>query len=390
MKLSQRVQRIKPSATLAINAKALELKEQGKKVISLSTGEPDFDTPQHIKDAAIQAMKDGKTKYTAIDGIPSLKQAVVDKFKRDNQLNYELDQILISCGGKHSIFNLFAAILDHGDEVIIPAPYWVSYPDMVLALDGTPVIVQTTIDQNFKMTAEQLEQAITPNTKLVILNSPSNPTGMTYYPEELKSLAEVLLKYPDILIMSDDIYEHILWTQDKFVNIVNVCPALYDRTVVINGVSKAYAMTGWRIGFAAGPRIILNAMKKLQSQSTSNPCSIAQAAAEAALKGDQSCLNEMLTAFKERHDYLVPALNEIDGIDCRPADGAFYTFPSVQGLIDKLGLKDDLALAELLLEKAELAVVPGTAFGTPGCIRLSCATSLDILKEAIKRIKSVI
>ncbi len=390
MQLSQRVQRIKPSATLAINAKALALKAEGQDVISLSTGEPDFDTPQHIKDAAAQAMKDGKTKYTPVDGIPSLKQAVVNKFKRDNNLHYTTDQVLVSCGGKHSIFNFLAALLDKDDEVIIPAPYWVSYPDMVLLLDGTPVIVETTIEQNFKITAEQLTKAITPKTKIVFLNSPSNPTGMAYSHKELAALADVIKQHPNIIVMSDDIYEHILWAHDKHANIVNICPELADRTVIINGVSKAYAMTGWRIGFAAGPTEIINAMKKLQSQSTSNPCSIAQAAAEAALTGDQSCLNHMLTAFKERQDYLVPALNEIDGIECRAADGAFYAFPNVQGLINLLGLKNDLEFTEYLLEKAKVAVVPGSAFGTPGCIRLSSATNLETLKEAIKRIKSAI
>lgn len=390
MQLSDRIQRIKPSPTLAINAKALELKSQGKSIISLSTGEPDFDTPQHIKDAALQAMKDGKTKYTPVDGIPSLKQAVIDKFKRDNNLTYAMEQILVSCGGKHSIFNFLGALLNKDDEVIIPAPYWVSYPDMVLALDGTPVIVKTAIEQNFKITAEQLDIAITPKTKILFLNSPSNPTGMAYTKEELEKLAIVLKKHPQVIVMTDDIYEHILWSQDHFVNILNVAPELADRTVIINGVSKAYAMTGWRIGFAAGPTELIKAMKKLQSQSTSNPCSIAQAAAEAALIGDQSCLQEMLVKFKERHDYLVPALNAIDGVDCRPADGAFYAFPNVQRLIDKLGLKDDMAFTEFLLEKAEVAVVPGSAFGTPGCIRLSCATSLDTLKDAINRIKSAI
>lgn len=390
MKLSQRTQRIKPSPTLAINAKALALKAQGKKIISLSTGEPDFDTPEHIKDAARQAMHEGKTKYTAVDGIPSLKQAIVEKFKRDNQLDYKANEILVSCGGKHSIYNFFAALIDEGDEVIIPAPYWVSYPDMVLAVDGTPVIIETTIEDNFKINAQQLRKAITPKTKIVIINSPSNPTGMAYTAEELSALATVLEQHPQIIIMSDDIYEHILWSQDHFVSILNVAPQLKSRTVIINGVSKSYAMTGWRIGFAAGPTEIIEAMTTLQSQSTSNPCSIAQAAAEAALRGDQNCLDHMLVAFKERQDYLVASLNDIDGIECRPADGAFYAFPNVQGLIKKLGLKDDLELTEYLLEKAEVAVVPGSAFGTPGCIRLSSATSLDTLKTAINRIKAVI
>lgn len=390
MKLADRVNRIKPSATLAVNAKALELKAQGKKIVSLSTGEPDFDTPQHIKDAAAKAMADGLTKYTAVEGIPSLRQAVAEKFQRENNLTYSPNDILISCGGKHSIFNMFGALLNSGDEVIIPAPYWVSYPDITLALDGTPVIVETTIEQRFKINAEQLEAAITPKTKIFVLNSPSNPTGMAYTPEELTALAKVLLKHPQVLIMSDDIYEHILWSQDHFVNILNVCPELKDRTVIVNGVAKAYAMTGWRIGYAAGPTALIKAMTKLQSQSTSNACSIAQAAAEAALRGDQSCITMMARAFKERHDYLIPALNAIPGFKCEEADGAFYAFPDVSGAISTLGLKDDIQFSEFLLEKAEVAVVPGSAFGTPGCIRLSSATSLEILQEAVKRIKSVL
>lgn len=390
MKLANRVNRIKPSPTLVITAKALALKQQGKKIISLSAGEPDFDTPQHIKDAAVKAIADGKTKYTAVDGTPELKQAIADKFKRENNLEFTLKQILVSCGGKHSIFNLLGATLNEGDEVIIPAPYWVSYPDMVLALDGVPVIVNATIEQNFKITAEQLEKAITPKTKMLILNSPSNPTGMAYTEDELRALGNVLIAHPNILILSDDLYEHILWAQDKFINILNVCPELTNRTIVVNGVSKAYAMTGWRIGYAAGPIEILKAMEKLQSQSTSNACSIAQAAAVAALNGDQNCIKTMVIEYKKRQDYLVPALNSIQGFTCRPADGAFYAFPNVEDAIKKLGLKDDIEFTEFLMEKAEVAVIPGSAFGTPGCIRLSSATSMENLMEAIKRIKNAV
>ncbi|CAN5333206.1 pyridoxal phosphate-dependent aminotransferase [soil metagenome] len=390
--LTDRVQRIKPSATLAVAGRAEALKAAGKDIISLGTGEPDFDTPEHIKEAAIQAMRDGLTKYTDVAGTLSLRKAICEKFSNENGLSsYTPEQVLVSCGAKHSIFNLLLAVIQQGDEVIIPAPYWVSYPDMVLLSDGVPVIVPTTIEQNFKITAAQLEQAITPKTRLLIINSPSNPTGMTYSLEELEALGAVLAKYPQVTIASDDIYEHILWTAAPFVNILNACPELIDRTVVINGVSKAYAMTGWRIGYAAGPSKLIAAMKKIQSQSTSNPCSIAQAAAQAALQGDQSCVVQMNLAFKERHDYFYRALNEIDSIDCLPADGAFYLFPSVQKAIDNNSqVLNDVDFADYLLDKAEVAVVPGSAFGAPGCIRLSFATSFENLLEAIKRINSVV
>ena len=390
-KLSDRVQRIKPSPTLAITARAAELRAAGKDIIGLGAGEPDFDTPQHIKDAATKAIADGFTKYTAVDGTAGLKKAIIDKFARDNQLSYTANQVLVSCGGKQSFFNLAQALLNKGDEVIIPAPYWVSYPDMVLLADGTPVIVQADIKQHFKITPEQLDAAISPKTRLLVLNSPSNPSGIAYSKKELQALAQVLLKHPHVLVATDDMYEHILWSEEKFSNIVMACPELYERTIVLNGVSKAYSMTGWRIGYAAGPESIIKAMKKIQSQSTSNPTSISQVAAEAALNGDQSCLQPMLAAFKERHEYVYQRLNAIEGISCLPSDGTFYSFPDVSGFIEKIdGVNNDMELSEYLIEKAGVALVPGTAFGTPGYIRISFATSLDVLKDALDRIENVI
>ena len=390
-KLSDRVQRIKPSPTLAITARAAELRAAGKDIIGLGAGEPDFDTPEHIKQAAVQALADGFTKYTAVDGTPSLKKAIIDKFSRDNQLDYTPNQILVSCGGKQSFFNLTQALLNEGDEVIIPAPYWVSYPDMVLLADGVPIIVEADIKQSFKITPEQLEAAITDKTRLVVLNSPSNPSGIAYSKSELAALGQVLLKHPDVLVATDDMYEHILWSDEPFSNIVMACPELYDQAIVLNGVSKAYSMTGWRIGYAAGPESIIKAMKKVQSQSTSNPTSISQVAAETALNGDQSCLKPMLDAFKERHEYVYNRLNSIEGISCLPSDGTFYSFPDVTGFIDKLdSVNDDMELSEYLIEKAGVALVPGTAFGSPGYIRISFATSLDVLKDALDRIENVL
>ena len=387
MHLSHRVQSVKPSATLAITARAKELKAQGKDIIGLGAGEPDFDTPEHIKQAAIEAINSGFTKYTAVDGTPSLKQAIIDKFQRDNGLSYQPNQVLVSCGGKQSFFNLAQAYLNAGDEVIIPAPYWVSYPDMVLLAEGVPVIVQAGLEQNFKITPEQLKAAITEKTRLVVLNSPSNPTGVAYTTAELKALGEVLLDYPNILIASDDMYEHILWADEPFSNIVTSCPELYDRTLVMNGVSKAYSMTGWRIGYAAGPEWLVKAMKKVQSQSTSNPTSISQVAAEAALNGDQQCIADMLGHFKQRHDYVVEELNKIKGVKCLPSQGAFYSFPDMREAIADLdGIDDDVELAEYLLNEAEVALVPGSAFGQPGYMRLSFATSMENLSEALKRI----
>lgn len=390
LQLSNRVQQIKPSPTLAVTNKANELRAAGKDIIGLGAGEPDFDTPEHIKTAAIEAIQSGQTKYTAVDGTPALKQAIIKKFSRDNGLDYEANQILVSSGGKQSFFNLALAILNPGDEAIIPAPYWVSYPDMVKVAEGTPVIIETTLENRFKITAEQLEDAITVNTKLVVLNSPSNPTGIAYTREELEQIGEVLRQYPEIMIATDDMYEHILWTDAPFVNILNACPDLYDRTFVLNGVSKAYSMTGWRIGYAAGPSKIIGAMKKIQSQSTSNPASISQAAATEALNGSQDCVGEMVTEFKKRHDYLVEALNGLPGVDCIAGDGTFYVFPNFQKAIDASPCEDDVAMAEYLLSEAGVALVPGSAFGSPGCMRLSFATSMEILEEAIKRLSKAL
>jgi aspartate aminotransferase len=386
LQLSDRVQNIKPSPTLAVTNRAAELRAAGKDIIGLGAGEPDFDTPKHIKDAAIKALENGFTKYTAVDGTPSLKKAIIDKFQRDNGLSYEPNQILVSCGGKQSFFNMALALLNAGDEVVIPAPYWVSYPDMVRIAEGTPVIVETEQANRFKITAEQLEAAITPKTKLVVLNSPSNPSGVAYTEAELKALAVVLLKFPNVLVATDDMYEHILWAEGGFHNILTVCPELYDRTVVMNGVSKAYSMTGWRIGYIAGPEALVKAMKKIQSQSTSNPTSISQYAAEAALNGSQDCVQEMLSAFKVRHDYVVKALNELPGVECIESDGTFYAFPSFKGAMEATGCTTDVEFAEKMLIEAEVALVPGSAFGTPGHMRLSYATSMQNLETAIARL----
>ena len=389
--LSNRVRSVKPSPTLAVTARAAAMRAAGKDIIGLGAGEPDMDTPDHIKAAAVKALDAGFTKYTAVDGTPGLKKAVIAKFKNDNSLEYTPKQILVSCGGKQSSYNLTQALLNPGDEVIIPAPFWVSYPDMVLLADGVPVIIETTQAQRFKITAEQLRKAITPKTRLIFINSPSNPSGIAYSLDELKALGDVLKAYPDIIIATDDMYEHILWQQGTFVNILNAHPDLYDRTVVMNGVSKAYSMTGWRIGYAAGPADLIEAMTTIQSQSTSNPTSISQVAAEAALTGDQSFINRMCTEFKLRHDFVVSELNSIPGVDCIPTDGTFYVFPNIAKLIERLdGIDDDLAFSEYLIEKAGVALVPGSAFGSPGHIRISIATSMDNLKKALERIKNVI
>ena len=383
LQLSKRVQSIKPSPTLAVTNRAAELRAAGQDIIGLGAGEPDFDTPQHIKDAATNAIKNGFTKYTAVDGTPALKNAIINKFKNDNNLDYQANQILVSCGGKQSFFNLSLALLNPGDEVVIPAPYWVSYPDMVIIAEGVPVVIETNAKARFKITPEQLDAAITPKTKLVVLNSPSNPSGMSYSKAELEALGEVLRKYPNVLIATDDMYEHILWTEESFNNILTANSDLYDRTIVLNGVSKAYSMTGWRIGYAAGPQALIGAMKKIQSQSTSNPTSIAQVAAQAALEGSQECVKEMVTAFKERHDYMVKALNDIDGIECLAGDGTFYLFPDFSKTMEKLNCKTDTDLAEKLLD-AGVALVPGSAFGTPNHMRISFATNNENLKKAVK------
>ena len=391
IKLSNRVKAVKPSPTLAITARAAQMRAAGKDIIGLGAGEPDFDTPEHIKAAAVKALADGFTKYTAVDGIPSLKKAIIAKFKNDNGLDYQLNQILVSCGGKQSSYNLTQAMINPGDEVIIPAPFWVSYPDMVLLADGVPVIIETTQEQHFKISPTQLRAAITDKTRLIFINSPSNPSGVAYTLAELTALGDVLKDYPDIIIATDDMYEHILWKQGTFVNILNAHPEFYDRTVVMNGVSKAYSMTGWRIGYAAGPADLIEAMCTIQSQSTSNPTSISQVAAEAALTGDQSFIERMCTEFKQRHDYVVAELNSIDGIECLETDGTFYVFPNVEKLIARLdNIKDDLDFSEYLIEKAGVALVPGSAFGCPGHIRISIATSMKNLQGALERIKKAI
>lgn len=389
IQLSKRVDRIKPSPTLAVTQRANELKAQGKDIIGLGAGEPDFDTPDHIKQAAADAMQAGKTKYTAVDGVPSLKQAIQQKMQNFNKLSYELNEIIVGTGGKQCIYNLMAATLDEGDEVIIPAPYWVSYPDMTLLVDAKPVIVETSIENRFKITPDQLAKAITPKTKMLMFNSPSNPTGMCYSKQELEALAKVLMNNPHVLVATDDMYEHILWPGNEFYNLVMVEPKLKERTIVLSGVSKAYSMTGWRIGYAAGPESIIKAMKKIQSQSTSNPCSIAQAAAEGALRGPQDFISHMVTEFKKRHDFVVNSLNQIPGVECEPGDGTFYAFPRIQGAMDQHGFKKDTELAEYLIENG-VALVPGSAFGAPGYMRLSFATSMANLESALERISNAL
>ncbi len=383
---SKRVQRVKPSPTLAVTALANQLKAEGRDVIGLAAGEPDFDTPDHVKQAAIKAINDGFTKYTAVDGTPGLKKAIINKFQNENGLSYQANQILVSCGGKQSFYNLCQALLNPGDEVIIPAPYWVSYPDMVMLADAEPVIVQGDQSQGFKITAEQLETAITSKTRLFVLNSPSNPSGKAYSKAELKALGAVLKKHPHVLIATDDMYEHIIWTDEGFNNILNICPELYDQTIVLNGVSKAYAMTGWRIGYAAGPAGLIKEMNKVQSQSTSNPTSISQVAAQAALEGDQSMLKKMNDAFHQRHDFVLSKLQTMDGVESLSSDGTFYIFPSFHQVMARMGIDDDIKLAEKMLADVEVALVPGSAFGSPGHMRISFATDLKTLEKALERI----
>jgi aspartate aminotransferase len=385
--------RIKPSPTLAITTRTLELKRAGIDVIGLGAGEPDFDTPDFVKEAAIQAIRDGKTKYTNVDGTPELKEAIVAKFQRDNDLAYTTDQITVNVGGKHTLFNAIVATVDPGDEVIVPAPYWVSYPDVVLFAGGTPVFVPAGPEQNYKLNPSQLEAAITPRTKWVILNSPSNPTGAAYSVAELKALGEVLERHPHVWIFADDMYEHIIYDGFEFATIAQVCPSLYERTLTVNGCSKAYAMTGWRIGFAGGASWLIKAMAKLQSQSTSNPCSIAQAAAVAALNGDQSFLAERAAAFQSRRDLVVSMLNQANGITCPRPEGAFYVYPELSGLIGKTTPKgklidSDEAFATYLLDEARVAVVQGAAFGLSPAMRISYATSDELLREACERIQA--
>jgi Aspartate/tyrosine/aromatic aminotransferase len=389
IELARRMRRIKPSPTLSVTAKAGELKAAGKDVLSLSAGEPDFDTPAHVKAAAEKAIRDGFTKYTPVGGTPALKKAIAAKHARDNGLEYGLKQIIVSAGGKQACYNLCQALLDDGDEVLIPAPYWVSYPDMALLAGGEPKIIEGRPEARYKITPEQLEAAITPRSRLLFLNSPSNPSGMAYTRAELAALGAVLLRHPRIVVATDDMYEKILWADEPFCNIINACPELASRTVVIHAVSKTYAMTGWRIGWACGPQELVTAMGDIQSQSTSNPNSIAQVAAQAALEGDQGCITEMTAAFKRRHDLIVAGLNQIPGVHCERGDGTFYAFPNVEGLIQRLGLADDLALSERLLTDALVAVVPGSAFGTPGHLRLSFATGDQVIEACLKRMRDL-
>jgi aspartate aminotransferase len=382
--------RVKPSPTGAVLALATELRAQGRDIISLGAGEPDFDTPQHIREAAVAAIAAGKTRYTPIDGTAELKAAIRAKFARENGLDYDRSQIIVTAGGKQALFNLCMALLGPGDEAIIAAPYWVSYPDMVLLAEAEPVIIQTGIDEHFKVTPAQLEAALSGRTRLLMLNSPSNPTGASYSRSELQNLGAVLEDYPEVVVVADDIYEHIYWANEPFVSFAKACPALYGRTVTTNGVSKAYAMTGWRIGYAAGPEELISAMRTVQSQSTSNPCSVSQAAAQAALEGDQGPVAEMCAAYRRRHDYILAALNQIPGFECRPGEGAFYAFPRVQDALNRLGLADDTALTELLINEADVACVPGTAFGAPGYLRISFACALETLEEAVNRLNRVL
>ena len=390
--ISDSLKRIKPSPTIAVTQKARELRAAGKDVIGLGAGEPDFDTPDNIKDAAIQAIKDGDTKYTAVDGTSALKEAIVNKFKRENNLEYTTDQITVGAGGKHVIYNLMMATLNKGDEVLIPAPYWVSYPDITLLAGATPIAVECPEDQDFKITAKDLESKITNNTKWLILNSPSNPTGSTYSEQEIKNLSQVLKRNPHVNILSDDIYEHITYGGLKFFTIAQI-PELKNRVVTMNGVSKSYAMTGWRIGYAAGPEEIIKAMAKIQSQSTTNPSSISQAAAVEALNGSQDFISIRAKAFEERRDFVVNSLNSIDGINCLKPDGAFYVFPSCKDLIGKkdingIKIENDTDFVQSLLENNGIAVVQGSAFGLEGYFRISYATSMKNLEKALKKISN--
>ena len=390
--ISKRLSRFKPSLTVKISEKAREMSRKGEKIISLSSGEPDFDTPDHIKDYAVKAINSGFTKYTQVDGIYDLKKAIVDKFSKENNLSYDIENISVGAGGKHVIYNLFMASLDSNDEVIIPAPYWVSYPDIVSLCGGKPVIVDTKIEDDFKITSSELEKNISKNTKWFIINSPGNPTGSVYTEEELKKISEVLAKYPHVNILSDDIYEHIIYNPEKFLNIVNVNSSLKDRTFIVNGVSKVFSMTGWRIGYGAGDINFIRSMAKLQSQSTTNPCSISQMAAKHALETDKDFLTEWIKKFEQRRDFLLNFFESINGLRPFNPKGAFYLYVSCEGFINKKNNKNqvisnDLDFAEYLLDYAKVAVVPGVAFGKSPYFRLSYATSFDDLKEACERIR---
>ena len=390
--ISDSLKKIKPSPTIAVTQKARELKAAGKDVIGLGAGEPDFDTPENIKQAAIKAINDGDTKYTAVDGTPALKKAIVEKFKKENNLDYTADQITVGAGGKHVIYNAMMATLNEGDEVIVPAPYWVSYPDIVLLAGGKPVVMECDEKQSFKINPSDLEKFITPKTKWIILNSPSNPTGACYSEKDIREIAKVLEKHPHVYILSDDIYEHVTYEGFKFFTIAQI-EGLKERVLTMNGVSKAYSMTGWRIGYAAGPKEIIKAIAKIQSQSTTNPSSISQAASVEALSGTQDFIKKRADSFQERRDFVVKALNDIDSIECLNPDGAFYVFPSCKGLMGKKDtngkeIKSDTDFVQSLLENSGIAVVQGSAFGLEGFFRISYATSMDNLKKALEKISS--
>jgi aspartate aminotransferase len=385
VELSERLKRVKPSPTVALTGRVARLKAEGRDIIGLGIGEPDFDTPAHIAEAGIRAIREGFTRYTAVEGIPELKDAIIDKFRRDNSIEYARPQILVSTGAKQTIYNLIMAVVDPGDEVVIPAPYWVSYPDMALLAEGEPVTPYAGPGQGYKIIPGQLESSITAKTRLFILDSPSNPTGAAYTREELEALGAVLAKHPQVVICTDDMYEKIYWAPEPFCSLLTACPQLYDRTVTVNGVSKSYAMTGWRIGYAGGPVEIINAMSAIQSQSTSNPVSISQKAAIAAIGGDQRCVGEMNEHFKARHDFFNTGLNSLPGFKVLPAAGTFYAWCDVSGAIEQLGLADDGEFAEFLLEKAGVAGVPGSGFGAPGHIRFSFAVSMNTLEQALER-----
>ncbi len=385
LQLAQRLKRVKPSPTVALTGRVARLKAEGRDIIGLGVGEPDFDTPSHIAEAGVQAIRSGFTRYTAVEGIPELKDAIIAKFARENSILYTRPQILVSTGAKQTIYNMMMALLSPGDEVVIPAPYWVSYPDMALLAEAEPVTVYAGPEQGYKITAAQLDANITPRTRLFILNSPCNPTGAAYTRAELEELGQVLARHPQVVICTDDMYEHIYWAPEPFCSLLTACPDLYDRTVTVNGVSKSYAMTGWRIGYAGGPVELIAAMGAIQSQSTSNPVSISQKAAVAALAGDQQCIAEMVQHFKVRHDFFNEGLNALPGFRVLPAAGTFYAWCDVTGAIERLGLADDGAFAEFLLERAEVAGVPGAGFGAPGHIRFSFAVSMKTLEEALAR-----
>ena len=390
IRLAARVNRIRPSPTVSITARAGELRAAGRDIIALSAGEPDFGTPTHIGEAAWEAIRSGRTKYTAVDGSRTLKEAVIRKFQRDNGLTFELSQVLVSSGGKQSCYNACQVLVEAGDEVIIPAPYWVSFPDMVRLADAEPVIVPTNAAAGFRMTPEQLGAAITDRTRALIINSPCNPTGSAYARADWEALGAVLSEHPRVFVITDDMYEHIYWGSEPFCSFLTACPQLADRMLTVNGVSKCYAMTGWRVGYAAGPEAVIKAMTAIQSQSTTNACTVSQAAAEAALNGDQSTVTQMCAAFKERHDYVIGALNQLPGFGCPPCQGTFYAFPNIAGAIQSVDATDDVVFCERLLEEQNVALVPGSAFGAPGHLRLSFAASRETLEEALNRISDFI